>query len=262
MEAFPFAPTRCRRDDYLDRRRRLLPWLCSTNPLCGPPVCWPRQHSDVDKVVTVCCCVPCSTQASGEAFGYNGPHETAYEADFVAMMGGNGYADGVNSGTSAIFACLGALSLAPGSEVIVPAISDPGAAMPAALLNCVPVVADTTDYSYNTGPAEIERVISPRTGAIVVAHLAGEMADIENIMALANNYGIPVIEDCAQAHGAVWKDGRPAGSFGSLAAFSTMSGKHHATGAQGGVVYTKDEALYWEAKRFADRGKPLQPVAS
>ena len=77
--------------------------------------------------------------ASGEAFGYNGPHETGYEADFCEMMGG-GYADGVNSGTSALFCALGALDLPPCSEVVVPAISDPGAAMPAALLNCVPVV--------------------------------------------------------------------------------------------------------------------------
>ena len=77
--------------------------------------------------------------ASGEAFGYNGPHETGYEADFCEMMGG-GFADGVNSGTSALFCALGALDLPPCSEVVVPAISDPGAAMPAALLNCIPVV--------------------------------------------------------------------------------------------------------------------------
>jgi dTDP-4-amino-4,6-dideoxygalactose transaminase len=65
-----------------------------------------------------------------------------------------------------------------------------------------------------------------------------------------------VIEDCSQAHGAKYKK-RVVGTMGNIAVFSTMSGKHHATGGQGGVVYTKDEKLFWKAKRFADRGKPF-----
>ena len=89
--------------------------------------------------------------ASGEAFGYNGPHETGYEADFCEMMGG-GFADGVNSGTSALFCALGALDLPPCSEVVVPAISDPGAAMPAALLNCIPVVRCALLAPHPTAP--------------------------------------------------------------------------------------------------------------
>jgi dTDP-4-amino-4,6-dideoxygalactose transaminase len=65
-----------------------------------------------------------------------------------------------------------------------------------------------------------------------------------------------------QAHGAVWRDGRTAGNFGTIAAFSTMSGKHHATGAQGGVVFSRDPALLHAARCFADRGKPLPGGAS
>ena len=78
--------------------------------------------------------------------------------------------------------------------------------------------------------------------------------DLDAILAVAEKHGLPVVEDCAQSHGAVYK-GRKAGSIGTIASFSTMSGKHHATAAQGGVVFSKDEALIAEAKRFSDRGK-------
>jgi dTDP-4-amino-4,6-dideoxygalactose transaminase len=84
----------------------------------------------------------------------------------------------------------------------------------------------------------------------------GEPADMHGIMAVADRHGIPVIEDCAQAHG-TRIDGRLAGTFGKLAAFSTMGGKHHCTGGQGGVVFTSDEALYWRSRRASDRGKPF-----
>jgi dTDP-4-amino-4,6-dideoxygalactose transaminase len=192
---------------------------------------------------------------SGIAFGYNGPEEQAYEREFSAFHGG-GYADMVSSGTAAVLTALAALRLEPLSEVVVPPITDPGGVMPVPILNCVPVVADAHPRSYNAGAQEIAEVISERTRAIIVAHIAGEPADMDPILALAQARQLPIIEDCAQAHGARYK-GRLVGTMGTIAAFSTMSGKHHATGAQGGVVYTRDEGLYWEARRFADRGKPF-----
>lgn len=192
---------------------------------------------------------------SGQAFGYNGPEEQAYEREFAEFMGG-GYADMVSSGTSAIFVALGALCLEPLSEVIVPPITDPGGVMPVPMLNCIPIVADAHPGSYNAGAAEIERVLSPRTRAIIVAHIAGEPADMDPILELARANNLPLIEDCAQAHGARYK-GRLVGTMGTIAAFSTMSGKHHASGAQGGLVFTRDVDLFWEVKRFADRGKPF-----
>jgi dTDP-4-amino-4,6-dideoxygalactose transaminase len=192
---------------------------------------------------------------TGEVFGYGGPEEQAYEKDFVDFMGG-GYADLVNSGTSAILSALGALNLEPLSEVIAPPITDPGGIMPIPMLNCVPVIADANLGSYNIGPDQIEDVLTDRTRAIIVAHITGEPADMDPIMEIARSRNIFVIEDCAQAHGALYK-GRLVGTIGDISAFSTMSGKHHATGAQGGVVYTRNEDLFWEAKRFADRGKPF-----
>lgn len=197
---------------------------------------------------------------SGNAIHYNGPEELAYEQEFAAFMGG-GYADLVNSGTTALYVALGALELQTAGEVVIPPITDPGGAMPVALLCQVPVVADAAPGSFNAGAEQIAAVLTPHTRAIVVAHIAGEPADMEPILDLARERGIPVIEDCAQAHGARYK-GRLVGTMGEIAAFSTMSGKHHATGPQGGVVFTRDEALCWEAKRFADRGKPFNTDAT
>jgi perosamine synthetase len=192
---------------------------------------------------------------TGSAPGYNGDEEIAYCEEFAAYLGG-GYVDAVNSGTSAIYVGLKALNLEPFSEVVVSAVTDPGGMMPIPLLNLIPVVADTAPGSYNSGPEQIEALISPLTSAIVVAHIAGEPADIEGIMAVARRHNLPVLEDCAQAHGARI-NGRFVGTFADVAAFSTMSGKHHCSGSQGGLVFTKSEELHHEIRRQSDRGKPF-----
>ncbi|NLE29945.1 MAG: hypothetical protein GX629_09785 [Phycisphaerae bacterium] len=193
--------------------------------------------------------------ASGNAFGYGGEPEKQYEQDFVDFMGG-GFADGVNSGTNAVFAALGALQLDAFSEVIVPPISDPGGVMPLIFNACVPVPADCDPRTYNTSIDQIKAVFTERTRAILVAHIAGDPVDMDPIMEFAKSKNIYVIEDCAQSHGAKYK-GKLVGSLGDIAAFSTMFGKHHCTGGQGGVVYTRNEKLHWQGRRFADRGKPF-----
>ncbi len=199
--------------------------------------------------------------ASGSAFGYNGEEELNYGREFSEFMGG-GFADGVNSGTNALYVALRALNPEPFSEIIVPPVTDPGGIMPVPLINCIPVVADAIPGGYNTGPEQIEALISPLTRAIVVAHIGGEPADMKGIMNVARRHGLPVIEDCSQSHGATLHGGK-VGSFGDLAAFSTMSGKHHCTGGQGGLVFTRDKALYEQIRRVADRGKPFdRPVGA
>ncbi len=193
--------------------------------------------------------------ASGNAFGYNGAEEEAYCHEFAAAMGG-GFADAVNSGTTAVYVALRALNPEPFSEVIVGPITDPGGVMPIPLLNCIPVIADAAPGRFSPGPKEIEAVITPQTSAIVVAHIFGEPADMPGIMKVARRHKLFVVEDCAQAHGARIR-GRLVGTFGNIAAFSTMFGKHHCTGGQGGVVFTRNEQLYWAARRASDRGKPF-----
>jgi len=191
----------------------------------------------------------------GGAIEYNGPEEEAYCREFAEYMG-TGYADAVNSGTAAVYVALRALNIEPFTEIIVSPLTDPGGIMPIALLNCIPVIADASPGRYNTDAGQIEKMITPRTSAILVAHIGGEPADIKNIVDMAKKYKIPVVEDCAQSHHASL-DGQFVGTYGDLAAVSTMFGKHHCTGGQGGLVYTKNEELYWNIRRAADRGKPF-----
>lgn len=193
--------------------------------------------------------------STGTFQGYNGEEEEGYCHEMAQFMGG-GFADAVNSGTNALYVALRALNPEPFSEIIVPPLTDPGGMMPVPLLNCIPVVADAEPGCYNTGPSQIEALISPLTSAIVVAHIGGEPADSDAIVRMAHAHGIPVVEDCAQAHGATL-NGRKVGSFGDISAFSTMFGKHHCTGGQGGVVFTRHEDLFHRVKQVADRGKPF-----
>ena len=192
--------------------------------------------------------------ASGTLGAYQGEEEEAYCAQFAAYLGG-GYADAVSSGSTAIYVALKALQLEAFSEVIIGPFTDPGGMMPIPLQNMVPMIADSAPGSYNTGPEQIEELISARTSAVIVPHIAGEPADMGGIMEVARRHGIPVIEDCAQAHGTRFR-GQLAGSYGDISAFSTMSGKHHSSGGQGGMVFTRDQALYQSVRRMADRGKP------
>ena len=219
-----------------------------TKPLSGRSLLGMEEKTAVDELFD-------KAIESGEAFGYNGVEEELYCKEFAEFMGG-GYADAVNSGTTAVYVALRALDLEPFTEVIVSSITDPGGMMPIALMNCIPVVADSAPGKYNTSAEEIEKLISPLTSAIVVAHIGGEPCDIEAIVALGKKYNIPVVEDVSQSHGAKL-NGKLLGSFGDIAAFSTMYGKHHCTGGQGGIVFTKSEELYWKMRRASDRGKPF-----
>ena len=147
--------------------------------------------------------------ATGNAIGYNGPEEEAFGKEFAEYLGG-GYADGVNAGTNSVYVALKSLNLPPFSEVIVGCVTDPGGMMPIVELNCIPVPADTEPGSFNAGAEQIEARITERTSAIVVAHIAGEPADMPGIMKVAEKYNLPVVEDCAPgSHGSYqWSEMR------------------------------------------------------
>jgi perosamine synthetase len=215
---------------------------------------WPRRrHFDKREKQAVMRVIDREISRGGAVI-YGGVEERAYSEAFAKYLGG-GYAKAVNSGTNALYVALRALDLEPGSEVIVPPITDPGGTMPVALMSCIPVPADADRGSLNISANQIKRVLTDRTSAIVVAHISGHSADMDPILKLAAERRIPVVEDCAQSHGSVYK-GRMVGSLGTISAFSTMFGKQHCTGAQGGVVFTKDTLLFARARQIADRGKP------
>jgi len=214
-----------------------------------------RLQIDEREIEAVLALLRQAAEGGGAFDRYGGTEVDAYEQEFAAHFGTR-FATSTSSGTAAIHTALGALRLEIGSEVISAPITDPGAVAPILWNNCVPVFADADPETFNMDPKSIEERLSERTRAIIACHLTGQPADMDAILALAAKHDLPVIEDCAQAHEAEYK-GRKVGSLGRLAAFSLMSGKHSTAGGQGGMVLTGDEETYWNAKRFADRGKPF-----
>lgn len=190
---------------------------------------------------------------------YGGIHVDAYEKEFAEYFG-TSYATAVSSGTAAVHSALAALQLEPGSEVITTPITDPGTVAPILSQNLIPVFADVNYHTLNITAQNIKERITDKTGAIIVVHLAGQPCNMDPIMELARENNLVVIEDCAQAHGSKYKR-KYVGTMGDIGVFSLMNGKHMTSGGQGGMVITNSEEFYWNAKRFADRGKPFNSDA-
>jgi len=184
-----------------------------------------------------------------------GPEVAAFTREFARFYGVK-FAAVTSSGTTALHTAISALRLNPCSEIITSPITDPGTVAAILMANCIPVFADV-DYDTLCITADtIEKRITKHTKAIIPVHLAGNPCDMGPIMKLARKHKFAVIEDAAQAHGAKY-GGKCVGSIGDIGAFSLMGSKHSTSGGQGGMVITDNEKLYWNAKRFADRGKPF-----
>ncbi|PIW30970.1 MAG: glutamine--scyllo-inositol aminotransferase [Rhodospirillales bacterium CG15_BIG_FIL_POST_REV_8_21_14_020_66_15] len=186
---------------------------------------------------------------------YQDHFEKAFCEEFVKFMGG-GYADAVATGTASVFVALQALDLPKGSEVILSGVVDSGPLNSILFLGYVPVIADTAPGSYNIDVAQFKARCTDRTSALIAVHCAGEALAIDEIVDAAHASGIKVLEDCSQAPGAVWK-GKRVGTFGDIAATSTMYRKSLMSGSSGGIVYATKEKIYQRALACADRGKPL-----
>jgi dTDP-4-amino-4,6-dideoxygalactose transaminase len=171
-----------------------------------------------------------------------GPEVQEFEQRFARYCGTR-YAVGVGDGTSALMLTLRGLAVGPGDEVITAPNSFVASASAAALLGATPRFVDVRRQDMNMDPGLLERAISPRTKAIVPVHLAGHPADMEPILKIGERYGIPVIEDAAQAVGTTYH-GKRTGSFGRAGCFSLHPLKNlHAIG-DAGVIVTDDEKLY------------------
>ncbi|MCY2924327.1 MAG: DegT/DnrJ/EryC1/StrS family aminotransferase [Planctomycetota bacterium] len=188
-----------------------------------------------------------------------GPNYTALENEFAAWSGIE-HVQFCNSGTAALHMALVACQCGAGDEVIAPAYTWPSSATCCLHHNIIPVFVDIEWVTMNLDPAKIEAAITPRTKAIIVVHLHGLMVNMTKVMALAKKHGLKVIEDCCQGHGATFR-GRPAGSWGHAAAFSTNQNKIMCSG-EGGFFCSNDKATFERGKTLWYFGENRPPEAS
>jgi dTDP-4-amino-4,6-dideoxygalactose transaminase len=181
-----------------------------------------------------------------------------FEKEFAAFANTR-HAVALANGTLALDAALIALGLGAGDEVIVTPRTFLASVSSIINAGAVPVFADIDLDSQNITPATIEAVLTPRTRAIVCVHLAGWPCEMDGILALAEQHELSVIEDCAQAHGALYR-GQPVGSFGAIGAWSFCQDKIMTTGGEGGMVTTNDPELWSRMWSYKDHGKSYEAV--
>lgn len=182
----------------------------------------------------------------------------AFEEEFAQWADAR-HAIALSNGTLALDLALNALGVGPGDEVVVTPRTFIASVSCVVNVGAIPVFADVQPDSGNLSAATIRKVLTPRTKAIICVHLAGWPCDMDPIMALAQEHGIKVIEDCAQAHGARYK-GRSVGSIGHVGAWSFCQDKIMSTGGEGGMVTTNDEAVWRTMWAFKDHGKSFEAV--
>ncbi len=171
--------------------------------------------------------------------------------EIMKTMYGTKYCNGCSSGTAAVHIALGSLQLKPGTEVITSSITDMGSLTGILYQLLIPKFADIDPETYNMDPKSVEKLITKRTGAILVVHHAGLPAEMDELLDISNRYGIPIVEDCAQAHYTSYK-GRLCGTMGEVSAFSLNHFKLISTGS-GGMVMTNREDLEENIKLFVDK---------
>jgi dTDP-4-amino-4,6-dideoxygalactose transaminase len=181
-----------------------------------------------------------------------------FECEF-AEFSDSKYAIAVANGTVALDLALKALGIGEGDEVIVTPRTFLASVSSIVTTGAVPVFADVEPDSQNITPETVRREISSRTRAIVCVHLAGWACDMKGFMALAEERGLYVIEDCAQAHGAMF-EGRSVGSIGHIGCWSFCQDKIMTTGGEGGMVTTNDHELWSRMWSYKDHGKSWEAV--
>jgi dTDP-4-amino-4,6-dideoxygalactose transaminase len=183
-----------------------------------------------------------------------GPAVTAFEREWAAYCGVD-HAVGVASGTDALQLSLTALGIGAGDEVVVPANTFIATAAAVARAGAIPRFADVSDNTLLMTPHTLAEAVTPRTRAVIIVHLYGQMPDMTGLLATAQRAGITVIEDAAQAHGAEW-DGRRAGSFGEAACFSFYPAKNLGACGDAGAVVTSRPELADRIRSLANHGRP------
>lgn len=211
---------------------------------------------------------PCFTQEEASAVEavllsnkvnyWTGNECREFEKEF-ATWSDSKHAVALSNGTLALDVALQALGIGYGDEVVVTPRTFIASVSCVVNAGAIPVFADVDVESGNISAETIAKVITTKTKAIIAVHLAGRPCDLDPIMELAEEHGLKVIEDCAQAHGARYK-GRSVGSIGHVGAWSFCQDKIMTTGGEGGMVTTNDEDLWRSMWSFKDHGKSYEAV--
>lgn len=195
---------------------------------------------------------------SGRVNYWTGQEGRLFEEEFARYVGTK-HAIALANGTVALELALLALNIGPGDEVITTSRTFIASASAIVMRGATPVIADVDRQSQNITAETIAAVLTKKTRAIIVVHLAGWPCEMDPIMELARDLDIKVIEDCAQAHGATYR-GRMVGSIGDFGAFSFCQDKIMTTGGEGGMLTTNDSDLWEKAWAFKDHGKSYSTV--
>lgn len=212
---------------------------------------WPYFAEDEIAAVT-------KVLQSGKVNYWTGNEARLFEQEFADYIGTE-YAIALMNGTVALEAALYALDIGEGDDVIVTCRTFIASASAIVIRGARPIMADVAPDSQNITAETIKAVLTPKTKAIIAVHLAGWPCEMEAILALAKEYNLKVIEDCAQAHGAMYK-GKRVGSFGDIAAFSFCQDKIMTTGGEGGMVTTNNNVLWEKMWSVKDHGKSYKAV--
>lgn len=212
---------------------------------------WPQYDADEIEAVN-------DVLRSGKVNYWTGEQSRLFESEYAAYVGSQ-HGIALANGTVALELALYALGISAGDEVITTSRTFIASASAAVMRGAIPVIADVDPDNQNITLAEIKRLVSPRTKAIIPVYLAGWPCEMDKIMEYANTKGIKVIEDCAQAHGARYM-GKPVGSFGHAAAFSFCQDKIISTGGEGGMLVINDEDAWQKAWAYKDHGKSYDAV--
>ncbi len=182
-----------------------------------------------------------------------GAEVEAFERAFASYCGA-AHAVGVASGTAALLLALAALDIGPGDEVITSPFTFFATASTIAHRGARPVFVDIDPHTFNLDPDRVEEAVSTRTRAIIAVHLFGHPANMDPLREIARRYGLWLIEDAAQAHGAIYKGART-GALGDLACFSFYPAKNLGAYGDAGAVVTNDDELAHRLRRLRNHGQ-------
>jgi dTDP-4-amino-4,6-dideoxygalactose transaminase len=210
---------------------------------------WPRHEADEIAAVT-------RVLESGRVNSLvHGDECRAFEQEFAEFVG-MPHAIAVSNGTVSLELALRALGVGPGDEVILPARSFFATASCIASVGAECVFADIEIETHNIDPASVQRMLSPRTKAVICVHLGGRPCELDALSEICRINNLFLIEDCAQAHGATYRE-QPVGSFGDASSFSFCTDKIMSTGGEGGMVLFRNEMAWSRAWSYKDHGKDV-----